>query len=170
MTFVPKNIFLADDNDKQRSEIKKALEAKGHRVVLEAANGKAALELASKARELGIDIAVLDCYMPDKDDGVNVAGALNAEIPSLLVVSASSMWIGTWKDPNFDETKPYNQDFYSYDINGRSELKGPDFYVDQVGWNFDLLAERLGEMTFSLRDERRIQSLEASSTNYQSRK
>lgn len=161
MMFRPKNIFLADDDNNFRPKLRAVLEGKGHNVVIEAVNGKEARQSVQLARELGVEVAVLDCHMPNREDGPEIAGMLNAEIPNLLVVSVSDQWGGVWLDPNFNRECPHPKSPYgNYDINGREEYKGPDYYVNRVGWDLVQLSEQIGELEFNIRDVRTLEGLE----------
>lgn len=165
MTFRTKTIFLADDDPKQRNKVRTALEAQGHHVVLEAKNGDEARSFIAHAQELGVDVAVLDCKMPKETDGPEIAGMLNDEIPNLLVVSISTFWQGSWKDPNFRPDQPFSKQFESYDENGRFEFRGPDFYAEQTDWDLNQLALVIGEMEFSVRNEKMLSVLEDMTRN-----
>lgn len=162
MPFRPKRIFLADDDDRFRPQIKAALEAAGHQVVIEARNGQEARARIKDAKELGVEVAVLDCRMPNIEDGPEIAGALNQFIPELLVVSISDQWRGVWIDPNYDRGNPHpNSPFGQEDINGRQEDRDPDFYAKWVGFRVDEIAQKIGEMEFNIRDERSLEILES---------
>ena len=161
MAFRPKNIFLADDDNNFRPRLRAALEEKGHRIVIEAVNGEEARRSVQLASGLGVEVAVLDCHMPNPEDGPEIAGMLNAEIQNLLVVSVSDQWRGVWLDPNFDRENPHPKSPYgNYDINGRGEHKGPDYYANWAGWDLDKLSEQVGKLEFSIRDERTLEGLE----------
>ncbi|KKR71133.1 MAG: hypothetical protein UU12_C0007G0004 [Candidatus Woesebacteria bacterium GW2011_GWA2_40_7b] len=159
MNFRPKRIFLAEDDEKEREKFKKALQEAGHTVVIEAESREKALSLMDEALAKEVEVAVLDGYMPDKGDGQKVAAELNKILPNLIVVSVSSMFLGVWKDPNFDETKPYHPDLKNYDTNGRHEFRGPDFTADQVDWDLEKLAQWIGETEFSLPIESELKKL-----------
>lgn len=161
MTFRPKKIFLADDNNDFRSTLREALEGKGHNIVVEATNGEEARRSVQLAHELGVEVAVLDCHMPNPKDGPEIAGELNALIPRLLVVSVSDQWKGVWLDPNFDREHPHpNSPYGDYDINGRGKYRNPDYYVNWAKWDLKKLAEQIGELEFNIRDERMLEGLE----------
>lgn len=78
-------ILIADDEPIARLDLREMLEALGHSVVAEAADGDTALRLA---RELKPSIAILDIRMPGLD-GLDVAHTLAAEgIAPTLILSA----------------------------------------------------------------------------------
>lgn len=161
MTFRPKNIFLADDYNNFRTALRQVLEMRGHIVVIEAADGEEARRKIPLARDLGVEVAVLDCRMPNPEDGPEIAGMLNAEIPNLLVVSISDEWRGVWRDPNFDRERPHPKSPYgNYDVNGRGEYKGPDYYAKWVRGDLEKLAEQIGKLEFNILDERTLENLE----------
>ncbi len=83
----PVRILVVDDEDRNRRLLAAILEAEGY-VVLEAANGERALELA---RQSPPDLVLLDIMMPDMD-GYEVARALKADaattaIPVVMVTA-----------------------------------------------------------------------------------
>lgn len=78
-------ILIADDEPIARLDLREMLEALGHTVVAEAADGDTALRLA---REMKPSIAILDIRMPGLD-GLDVAHTLAAEgIAPTLILSA----------------------------------------------------------------------------------
>jgi response regulator NasT len=78
-------ILIADDEPIARLDLREMLEALGHTVVAEAADGDEALRLA---REMKPSIAILDIRMPGLD-GLDVARTLAAEgIAPTLILSA----------------------------------------------------------------------------------
>jgi AmiR/NasT family two-component response regulator len=82
---MPLRILIADDEPIARLDLREMLEALGHRVVGEAADGETALRLA---RELRPSMAILDIRMPGLD-GLNVAHTLAEErIAPTLILSA----------------------------------------------------------------------------------
>ena len=83
---MPSTILIAEDDKDIRELLKLYLESEGYRV-LEAENGRLALELAQKEQP---DMAVLDVRMPEMN-GLEVTRALrkSSEIP-ILILSAKS--------------------------------------------------------------------------------
>jgi len=83
----PLRILIADDESIIRLDLKKILESMGHKVVAEASDGKAAVELARKGE---LDLAILDIKMPEMD-GLDAAKILTQEqiCPVLLLTAYS---------------------------------------------------------------------------------
>ena len=83
---MPSTILIAEDDKDIRELLKLYLESEGYRV-LEAENGRLALELAQKEQP---DMAILDVMMPEMN-GLEVTRALrkSSEIP-FLILSAKS--------------------------------------------------------------------------------
>ena len=83
-------ILVADDNALSRELIRELLEGSGH-LVLEAGNGRAALDLIRRCRP---DLVFLDLQMP-LQDGFSVIQALRKESPfrklRVVAVTASAM-------------------------------------------------------------------------------
>jgi len=159
MSFEPKLIFLADDDDRYRERVKKALVEAGHSIVIEVDSGKKALSLVDEAVSKKVQVAVLDGYMPDEGDGNRVASELNRRLPNLIVVSIATLGLDVWKDPNFDETKPYHPDLQSYDINGRQKYKGADFSISNVRGDYKKFAQLIGETDFTLKLDEELATL-----------
>jgi CheY-like chemotaxis protein len=159
MAFRAKRIFLAEDEPKEREKIRNALVEAGHTIVVEAENGVQALSLVDDAVAKGVEVAVLDGYMPNPRDGQKVAAELSARLPELIITSISSMPLGVWKDPHFDSTKPYHEELKSCDVNGREQYRGPDISARQFDWDLKKFAHMIGETEFSLRDERSLAQL-----------
>lgn len=86
-------IFLSEDDPNLRKVTKRGLEFEGHRVVVEAHDLKTALDGVETARELGVNVAVLDGNLTPRDvscrDGRMVASALRAAIPGIRIVAFS---------------------------------------------------------------------------------
>ena len=81
------SILIADDESIIRLDLKKILEGMGHKVVAEASDGKAALDLA---RSTPIDLAILDIKMPEMD-GLDAAKTIAEEkIAPVLLLTAYS--------------------------------------------------------------------------------
>jgi len=80
-------VLVADDESLRVMSLKGQLEAIGHKVVAEAANGKEAVNLA---RELKPDLAILDIKMPEMD-GIEAAQTITQErpIPIILLTAFS---------------------------------------------------------------------------------
>lgn len=80
-------VLIADDHDSFRKQARRLLEAEGHRVVGEAADGVAALAAAA---ELQPDLVLLDVQMPGLD-GFEVAARLTRSgAPAPVVVLTST--------------------------------------------------------------------------------
>ena len=79
-------ILIVDDHAAFRLEARQLLQAEGFTVIGEAANGEAALSLATRQRP---DILLLDIGLPDID-GFAVADRLAALHPSISVILTSS--------------------------------------------------------------------------------
>jgi CheY-like chemotaxis protein len=85
-----KRILIADDRPSSRELVRAVLEPSGYEII-EAANGREALE---KAEQSQIDLLLLDLHMPEVD-GYGVASALRtrgeyAHIP-IVALTASAM-------------------------------------------------------------------------------
>ena len=78
----PLRVVVADDDPFARCVIKRALEARGIKVVAEAKDGREAVELGLIHQP---DVVVLDVVMPGLDGILATRRILNAE-PELLVV------------------------------------------------------------------------------------
>jgi response regulator NasT len=80
-------ILIADDESIIRLDLKNILESMGHKVVAEASDGKAAVELA---RNNDLDLAILDIKMPEMD-GLDAAKIITEEkiCPVLLLTAYS---------------------------------------------------------------------------------
>ena len=80
-------ILVADDESIIRLDLKKILENMGHKVVAEAGDGRAAIDLA---RKTGLDLAILDIKMPEMD-GLDAAKVITDEkiCPVLLLTAYS---------------------------------------------------------------------------------
>ncbi len=80
-------ILVADDESLRVMSLKGQLEALGHKVIAEAANGKEAVRLA---QELKPDMAILDIKMPEMD-GIEAAQKITEErpIPIILLTAYS---------------------------------------------------------------------------------
>jgi response regulator NasT len=80
-------ILVADDESIIRLDLKKILEGMGHKVVAEASDGRAAIDLA---RKTGLDLAILDIKMPEMD-GLDAAKVITDEkvCPVLLLTAYS---------------------------------------------------------------------------------
>ncbi len=88
------NVYLVEDNESLRESTKALLELDGHNVVAEAATLDEALEGISKARDAGVQVAVVDGNLSQNDlsgnDGNTVADALRKAIPGIKIISYSS--------------------------------------------------------------------------------
>ena len=94
-------IFLAEDNPDQRKIQKFWLEEAGHTVVIEASTLDEALEKVKSAKELEVNVGVLDGSLREKSptDGPRIAEALRKAIPGIKIVSFSGAPVG-WGDEN----------------------------------------------------------------------
>jgi response regulator NasT len=80
-------VLIADDEPIIRMDLKQMLESLGHRVVAEASDGIAALQMG---KELRPDVAILDIKMPGDIDGIDAAKQLLEQgMPSLLLTAHS---------------------------------------------------------------------------------
>jgi DNA-binding NarL/FixJ family response regulator len=79
-------VLIVDDHASFRLQARSVLEAGGHQVLGEAADGRSALE---QARALGPQIVLLDIGLPDID-GFEVARQLTAQASPPIVVLTSS--------------------------------------------------------------------------------
>lgn len=79
-------VVLADDHPIVRAGMKALLEARGIRVVGEAANGRAALEIAKETRP---DVVVMDLSMPEVD-GFSSTKSITAALPKTRVLVLTS--------------------------------------------------------------------------------
>ncbi len=75
-------IVIADDESLHLMSLREQLESMGHRVVGEADDGQAALQLL---RDLHPDLAILDIKMPEPD-GIQVAEAIMQEQPLPIIL------------------------------------------------------------------------------------
>lgn len=100
-------ILLVDDRDDLRELIKLNLEDLGQTVALEAGSLEEGLSIVTKAKEIGVNVAILDGslnYLGDTEDGHKIADALRAVIPKITVISFSmSPKPLTWGDYNVDK-------------------------------------------------------------------
>lgn len=83
---MPQRVLIVDDHPVFRTRARQLLETEGFEVVGEAADGAAAIEAA---RTLGVDIVLLDVYLPDVD-GFEVARRLisNGARPAIVLISS----------------------------------------------------------------------------------
>ena len=94
-------IFLAEDELGGRAWEKEVLEKAGHTVVIEAATLPEALGKVELAKELGVNVAVLDGSLSPRSptDGPQIAEALRKAIPGIKIVSFSARPVN-WGDAN----------------------------------------------------------------------
>ncbi len=80
-------VLIADDESLRVMSLREQLEKLGHRVVAEASEGRAAVNLA---RELRPDLAIMDIRMPEMD-GIDAAEEMMSErpIPIILLTAYS---------------------------------------------------------------------------------
>ncbi len=80
-------VLIADDESLRVMSLREQLEKLGHRVIAEASEGRAAVDLA---RELRPDIAIMDIKMPEMD-GIDAAAEMMRErpIPIILLTAYS---------------------------------------------------------------------------------
>jgi two-component system, response regulator PdtaR len=80
-------VLIADDESLRVMSLREQLQNLGHRVVAEASDGRAAVDLA---RELKPDLAILDIKMPEMD-GIDAAQHIMSERPlPIILLSAYS--------------------------------------------------------------------------------
>ncbi|MEK7503739.1 MAG: response regulator [Patescibacteria group bacterium] len=100
-------IFFAEDDDLVRKLVRRVCLASGHTIELEATTLEDALEKIKLAKEMGVNVAVLDGNLTKgerlKDDGEIIAQALEKEIPDIIIVSHSAI-LRKWGKKNL--TKP----------------------------------------------------------------
>lgn len=77
-------ILVADDDANVRSVLKRHLTAAGHEII-EAADGQKCLEVL---RSGGVDLVVLDIYMP-KPDGIAVIAQANRDFAHVPILAIS---------------------------------------------------------------------------------
>ncbi len=80
-------VLIADDESLRVMSLREQLEKLGHRVIAEASEGRAAVNLA---RELRPDLAIMDIRMPEMD-GIDAAEEMMSErpIPIILLTAYS---------------------------------------------------------------------------------
>ncbi len=83
MPSVPR-ILIADDEPDVRSVLARHLASTGYEV-LEAADGRACLEVL---RTTGVDLVILDIYMPDMD-GIAVIAQARRDFPHVRILAIS---------------------------------------------------------------------------------
>jgi len=100
-------IFLVDDREDLRALIKLNLEDLDQPVALEAGSLQEGLDSVEKAKEIGVNVAILDGsldYRGDSEDGHVIAEALRKAIPKITIISFSlSPKPITWGDYNIDK-------------------------------------------------------------------
>lgn len=88
-------VFLIEDSDRIRETIKLRLGLEGHHVVLEAGSVEQAKDEISKAKEIGVQVAVVDGNLSPNDisgkDGTLVAKTIRTELPGVKIVSLSGL-------------------------------------------------------------------------------
>lgn len=77
-------ILLVEDDNDVRQLIKQLLEKDGH-TVLEAANGKTAVDIYYKEQP---DLIITDIVMPEKD-GIEVISELKSKYPHIKIIAIS---------------------------------------------------------------------------------
>ncbi len=75
-------VVLVDDNDMTRTLLRGMLVTEGYKVIGEANNGEAGLEMALRLKP---DVVCLDVQMP-KSDGLTVLREINSAAPATAVV------------------------------------------------------------------------------------
>lgn len=84
-------IFLVEDDSKWQHYNRMAVEGAGHHIVVEVSDVNEGLKAVPQAKELGVNIALLDGKIPYfSDDGAKLAAALRAAIPGIKVVDVSA--------------------------------------------------------------------------------
>ncbi len=86
-------VFLAEDDSTFRRAARRFIEGSSHQVSVEANTLGDAISAIPKAKELGVNVAVLDGNLTEDDtsgyDGETLATALRDEIPDIKIVSFS---------------------------------------------------------------------------------
>lgn len=101
-------IFLAEDDEISRKGFVMTLKAQGHEVVIEVSSLDEALISVEKAKEKGVNLALIDGSLPyDPSDGLRVAQALREKIPDIKIISISCDVVD-WGDENL--CKPFSGD------------------------------------------------------------
>ena len=85
------SILVADDDADMRGWLRDALETDGYDVV-EAANGKMAVELLRRER---VDLVITDLAMPEQE-GIETIRLLKEEYPKLKIIAISGAFGGTF--------------------------------------------------------------------------
>lgn len=88
------SVLLVDDHDGFRAEARAMLEAAGHPVVGEAADGAAALRGAA---DLAPDVVLLDIGLPD-GSGLDLVGPIRGVAPAAVVILISSRQASDYGD------------------------------------------------------------------------
>ena len=78
----PRTILIADDSERVRTIMRRALERETDCKICEAADGE---EAVAKAKEVSPDLAILDVRMPGLN-GIEVAGILRYALPKIRIV------------------------------------------------------------------------------------
>jgi CheY-like chemotaxis protein len=84
-------VLVADDDAGMRGWLREALETAGYDV-LEAANGKRAVELLKRER---VDLVITDLAMPEQE-GMETIRLLKGEYPELKIIAISGAFGGTF--------------------------------------------------------------------------
>lgn len=87
------NVFLAEDDNSWKGIARRALERDSHQVLVEVTTLEDAFEAIARAKEIGVNVAVVDGNLSEDDtsgyDGTAIAAALRKEIPEIKIVSFS---------------------------------------------------------------------------------
>lgn len=84
-------VFIAEDDNYWQESFRTEMVRGGHEVVLEVDNIQDGLAAVTKAKELGVDVALVDgCIPMDREDGTILARTLREAIPGIKVVDVST--------------------------------------------------------------------------------
>ena len=102
------HVFVAEDDKSWRGIIiRRKLEGAGHQVAFEAPDIESALEGATQAKELGVNVAVVDGNLNERAvscaDGRAIAKALRETLPSIKIIALSASDLADYGDVRLDK-------------------------------------------------------------------
>lgn len=84
-------VFIAEDDENFRKFDREAVTKAGHEVAIEVEDVEDGLQAVGQAKELGVNVALLDGRIPSfPNDGATLAAALREVIPGIKVVDVSA--------------------------------------------------------------------------------
>ncbi|MBI2314439.1 response regulator [Candidatus Daviesbacteria bacterium] len=99
-------VFLAEDDVDWRKHQRRAMENSGHEIVIEVDNVPDGLSAIPQAKELGVNVALIDGRIPNgRLDGMILTRALKDSIPDIKVVDVSSFGDVENADAKMTKTK-----------------------------------------------------------------